>query len=83
MPDPDPPITDDERRIIAIVKTLMDETEFAVPPEIPLESPAYTKYLSAGVLRVWATIFKGGQTWAIVDVIGSSLNLYADMLEAG
>ncbi|KAE8447527.1 hypothetical protein EG329_010657 [Mollisiaceae sp. DMI_Dod_QoI] len=80
-PDPDPPITEDERRITSLVKSMLDETEFAVPSDMPLDSPATRKCLSAGVLRVWATIFKGAQTWAIVDVIGSSLNIYADMLE--
>lgn len=82
VPTPQPPITEDEKRIIAIVRNMLDETEFAVPPEVPTDSHSFTKRLSAGVLRVWATIFKGTQTWAIVDVIGSSLNLYADMLEA-
>ncbi|KAJ4298909.1 hypothetical protein N0V90_004152 [Kalmusia sp. IMI 367209] len=83
VPNPEPPVTEDERRITAIVKSMLDETEFALPPDVVVDSPAYTKYLSAGVLRVWATIFKGAQTWAIVDVIGSALNLYADMLESG
>lgn len=83
LPNPDPPVADDERRITSLVKTMLDETEFAVPPDSPLENPATIKHLSAGVLRVWATIFRGAQTWAIVDVIGSSLNIYADMLEAG
>ncbi|KAF2832462.1 hypothetical protein CC86DRAFT_279949 [Ophiobolus disseminans] len=81
--NPDPAATEDERRIIAIVKNMLDETEFALSPDIPVDSPSYTKHLSAGVLRVWAMIFKGSQTWAIVDVIGSALNLYADMLESG
>jgi hypothetical protein len=81
--NPDPPATQDEKRIIAIVKNMLDETEFALSPLIPIDSPSYTKHLSAGVLRVWAMIFKGSQTWAIVDVIGSALNLYADMLESG
>lgn len=80
LPNPDPPISDDERRISSLVKTMLDETEFAVPDGM---SPRMmNKSLSAGVLRVWATIFKGAQTWAIVDVIGSSLNIYADMLES-
>jgi hypothetical protein len=79
----EPSLTEDERRIVAIVKSMLDETEFAPPSDVAMNSPAYMKYLSAGVLRVWATIFKGSQTWAIVDVIGSALNLYADMLEAG
>jgi hypothetical protein len=81
--EPDPPATEDEKRIIAIVKNMLDETEFALPQEVSVNSPSYTKRLSAGVLRVWAMIFKGSQTWAIVDVIGSALNLYADMLESG
>jgi hypothetical protein len=80
--NPDPPVTDDESRIIAIVKNMLDETEFALSPEISVDSPSYTRHLSAGVLRVWAMIFKGSQTWAIVDVIGSALNLYADVLES-
>jgi hypothetical protein len=59
---------------------MLDETEFAVPDGM---SPRMmNKSLSARILRVWATIFKGAQTWAIVDVIGSSLNIYADMLES-
>lgn len=83
IPNPEVPITEDERRITAIVKNMLDETEFALPPDVLVDSPSYIKHLSAGVLRVWATIFKGAQTWAIVDVIGSALNLYADMLETG
>ncbi|KAH8902700.1 hypothetical protein BR93DRAFT_919808 [Coniochaeta sp. PMI_546] len=78
----EPPISEDERKILSLVMTMLDETEFAVPPGKSLESPETAKHLSAGVLRVWATIFRGAQTWAIVDVIGSSLNIYADMLEA-
>ncbi|RFU25130.1 hypothetical protein B7463_g11208, partial [Scytalidium lignicola] len=81
LPDPDPPISEDERRICSLVKTMLDETEFGVP-YMPLDSFTTRKCLSAGVLRVWATIFKGAQTWAIVDVIGSSLNIYAEMLES-
>ncbi|KAJ9623891.1 hypothetical protein H2203_005336 [Taxawa tesnikishii (nom. ined.)] len=81
LPDPDPPVTEDERRICSLVKTMLDETEFAVSTDSALESPETIKHLSAGVLRVWATIFRGAQTWAIVDVIGSSLDIYAGMLE--
>lgn len=78
----EPPMSEDERKILSLVMTMLDETEFAVPPGKSLESPETARHLSAGVLRVWATIFRGAQTWAIVDVIGSSLNIYADMLEA-
>lgn len=80
-PNPDPVVSEDEDRIVGLVKTMLDETEFALPPGLAPASPARYRHLSAGVLRVWATIFRGAQTWAIVDVIGSSLNIYADMLE--
>ncbi|KAK5462606.1 hypothetical protein LTS15_002318 [Exophiala xenobiotica] len=83
LPDSGPTITNDEQKIVTLVKTMLDETEFAMPVDVPMDSPAAMKYLSAGVLRVWAQVFRGAQTWAIVDVIGTSLNIYADMLEAG
>jgi hypothetical protein len=83
IPNSNPPVSEDENRIVAIVKSMLDETEFAVPPDVSPDTPNFTRHLSAGVLRVWAMIFRGSQTWAIVDVIGSSLNLYADMLESG
>ncbi|KEF51298.1 uncharacterized protein A1O9_12648 [Exophiala aquamarina CBS 119918] len=82
LQDSGPVITHDEQKIATLVKTMLDETEFAMPRDVPMESPAAMKYLSAGVLRVWAQVFRGAQTWAIVDVIGTSLNIYADMLEA-
>lgn len=82
-PNPSPPVSEDERRIGRIVRTMLDETEFSVPSHVAVDSQESFKQLSAGVLRVWATIFRGAQTWAIVDVIGTSLNIYADMLEAG
>lgn len=76
-------ITDDERNILAMIRTMLDETEFAAPPLRGSTDLAETaRYLNVGVLRVWATIFKGSQTWAMVDVIGSALDMYADMLEA-
>ncbi|EKG11436.1 Transcription factor fungi [Macrophomina phaseolina MS6] len=87
-PAPEPPVSEDEKRIVGLVKTMLDETEFAVPASLEnaLDSgglPELARRLNAGVLRVWATIFRGAQTWALVDVIGSSLNIYADMLEPG
>lgn len=81
-PEPDPPISDSEMRILSLVRTVLDETEFRVPTEEHMDLPRLAKHLNAGVLRVWAAIFKGAQTWAIVEVIGTSLDIYADMLEA-
>jgi hypothetical protein len=83
LPNPQPEVTDDERRICWLVKIMLDETEYGVrcDDNQALQSPNMLKQLSAGVLRVWAQIFKGAQTWAIVDIIGTALNVYADMLD--
>ncbi|KAI1343125.1 hypothetical protein F5Y15DRAFT_277925 [Xylariaceae sp. FL0016] len=81
-PVSDPPISMEEKRILSIVRTMVDETEFSAPTAKSTCLQESAKYLNIGVLRVWATIFRGSQTWAIVDVIGCSLDIYADMLEA-
>lgn len=43
-----PLVTHDEQKIATLVKTMLDETEFAMPDDVPMESPAAMKYLSAG-----------------------------------
>lgn len=53
-----------------------------MPSDEQLDLSQLAKQLNVGVLRVWAAVFKGAQTWAIVEVIGDSLDIYADILEA-
>ncbi|KAK4160586.1 hypothetical protein QBC43DRAFT_270269 [Cladorrhinum sp. PSN259] len=77
---PEQQLTLDEMKVLSLVKTILNETEFGTSGDIWLETSQTAKELNVGVLRAWATIFRGSQTWAIVDVIGSSLDLYADML---
>ncbi|EEP78438.1 predicted protein [Uncinocarpus reesii 1704] len=83
MPNPNPPISDDERRIAALVKMMLDETEFPVPADLAMGTQELNQHLNAGILRVWAQIFKGSQTWAIVGVIGNALNICADLAQQG
>jgi hypothetical protein len=71
----------DERRTLVLIKEMLDETEFAVPEGFSMGVSETARYLNIGMLKVWATVFKGSQTWAIVDVIGSALDLYANMLQ--
>jgi hypothetical protein len=65
----------EERKIVSLVKTMLDETQFALPSDVSIESSAAMKHLSASVLRVWAKVFRGAQTWAIVDIIGGALDM--------
>lgn len=79
-------LTDHERKLLLWIKSMMDETDMAVdPPGAPdaefLASPYKAKQLSVAIVRVWARTFKGNTSWAIVDLVGSSLDAYADLLE--
>lgn len=39
------------------------------------------KRLSVSVVRTWSKTFKGNTSWAIVDMIGGALEIYAELLE--
>lgn len=80
-------LTEHERKLLLWIKSMMDETDMAVdPPGAPdvefLASPYKARQLSVAIVRVWARTFKGNTSWAIVDLVGSSLDTYADLLEA-
>jgi hypothetical protein len=75
-------VTPGEHKMVMLVKTMLDETDFAVPASFSIASPSGMKLLSANVLRVWAKVFHGpAQVWAIVDVVRVSLELCANLVE--
>lgn len=75
-------ITPGEHKMVMLVKTMLDETDFALPLYLTIGSPSGMKLLSANVLRVWAKVFHGpAQVWAIVDVVRVSLELCANLVE--
>ncbi|KAJ5562869.1 hypothetical protein N7461_001630 [Penicillium sp. DV-2018c] len=79
-------LSEHERKLLLWIKSMMDETEMAVdPPGAPdmdfMANPYKVRQLSVSVVRVWARTFKGNTSWAIVDLVGSSLDAYADLLE--
>lgn len=73
-----------EQHIIKLVESLLEETNCGRSLMRHDGATDQTKInrLGAGVVKVWAEIFRGPQTWPIVDTIGSSLELYAQLLEA-
>jgi hypothetical protein len=82
----DPPLNEDERMLLALVTSLVNETEFAVPAGTDRGSGQPSIKLSASMVRVWAKLFKsesGDGIWDIVDLIGRALDVYADMLDTG
>ncbi|KAN0087014.1 hypothetical protein V8E54_000702 [Elaphomyces granulatus] len=79
-------LSDHERKLLLWIRSMMDETDMAVAltegPELDFVKDHFkVKQLSVAVVRVWARTFKGNTSWAIVDLIGSSLDAYADLLE--
>lgn len=83
---PEQRLSDHERKLLLWIKSMMDETEMAVdPPGAPdmdfIINPYKVRQLSVAIVRVWARTFKGNTSWAIVDLVGSSLDAYADLLE--
>ncbi|RAK83657.1 hypothetical protein BO79DRAFT_211748 [Aspergillus costaricaensis CBS 115574] len=79
-------LSEHERKLLLWIKSMMDETDMAVdPPGAPdldfIANPYKAKQLSVAIVRVWARTFKGNTSWAIVDLVGSSLDTYADFLE--
>lgn len=80
-------LSEHERKLLVWLKSMMDETDMAVgPPGAPdmdfISNPYKVRLLSIAIVRVWARTFKGNTSWAIVDLVGSSLDAYADSLEA-
>ena len=74
-----------ERRVIVFVQSLLNDCAFGVGYGRDVHEVLKRenlKRLASGVVRVWAGVFQGPQTWAIVEVMGASLELYAELLEA-
>ncbi|KAL1954683.1 hypothetical protein VTO42DRAFT_835 [Malbranchea cinnamomea] len=79
-------LSEHERKLVLWVKSMIDETDMSVSSlsgtELNfLNDPVQVKQLSVTVVRVWARTFKGNTSWPIVDLIGASLEIYADLLE--
>lgn len=95
VPDNLAPLSEHERKLLVWVRNILDETEMSVPldgdgddqrvvgpSQELLEDERRMRALSVSVVRVWSRTFKGNTSWAIVDMIGTSLEVYADLLEA-
>ncbi|KAK2766012.1 hypothetical protein FQN54_007527 [Arachnomyces sp. PD_36] len=80
-------LSEHERKLLLWVKSMIDETDMAIwsnaGSELEFLNDAYrVKQLSVAVVRVWSKTFKGNTSWPIVDLIGSSLEIYAELLDS-
>lgn len=77
--DPQPPLNNEEQRVLRFVVQMITETEFYQPSERLFEN---NKRMSAIVVRLWAKLFRPDSVWEMVDLVGKSLRMYADLLES-
>ncbi|KAK1761856.1 hypothetical protein QBC33DRAFT_574672 [Phialemonium atrogriseum] len=78
VPSPSPPLNATEERVLNFVAQLVAETNFRRGPDKIMREKAL---LSSEVVRLWATLYKSESVWEMVDLIGLSLNAFADLLE--
>lgn len=77
-------LTAEERNLLEMVRTMLDETEFAISfsgTQSPGQERQKIRKLSVAIVRLWAETFKGTQIFDIVKAMGSSLEIYANLLE--
>jgi hypothetical protein len=80
QPDPNLPLTPAEERVLDFVIEMVAETEFNASRS---QLFANNRVLGSIVVRLWAKLFRSDSVWEMVDLIGRSLRVYADLLING
>ncbi|KAE8154630.1 C2H2 transcription factor [Aspergillus avenaceus] len=75
---PSPSLTEQESKLLEFVIEMVMEARHGVSREWLL---ANNTRLSAIVTRLWARLFTADWIWELVELIGRSLNSYADIME--
>lgn len=78
MPNPQPVLTIPESQVLSFVAQLVAETEYSMTRDQVL---LQKERLSGTVVRLWARLYQSSSVWQMVNLIGSSLWIYADLLE--
>jgi hypothetical protein len=79
LTEPSPPLTASENRVLEFIVQLVAETEYKVSCERILQQKTR---LSAMTVRLWAKLYQSSSVWETVNLIGKSLQIYAELLEA-
>ncbi|RAL12907.1 transcription factor domain-containing protein [Aspergillus homomorphus CBS 101889] len=74
----EPSLTEQENKLLEFVLEMVMEVQHGVSRDWLL---ANNTRLSATVTRLWARLFTGDYIWQLVNLIGRSLNRYAEILE--
>ncbi|KAI9368544.1 fungal-specific transcription factor domain-containing protein [Aspergillus egyptiacus] len=78
VPDPQPRLAEQETKLLEFVIEMVMEAQHGVSRSWLLEN---NTRLSAAVTRLWARLFTADYIYELVNLIGQSLNRYADILE--
>lgn len=78
VPNPQPRLTEQETKLLEFVIEMVMEAQHGVSRSWLL---ANNTRLSAAVTRLWARLFTADYIYELVNLIGRSLNRYADLLE--
>lgn len=76
----EPALTVDETKVLNFVRQMVEETHFSTAAE-PQEEDVSGRHLGAAVVRLWAKLFRSDTIWPMIDIIGRSLIVYAEMVE--
>jgi hypothetical protein len=66
-----------EKRVLEFIVELVAEAEYKVKCEQIWGNKAG---LSAVIVRLWARLYQSSSVWEMVNLIGKSLDIYADLL---
>ncbi|KAJ6113333.1 hypothetical protein N7523_006650 [Penicillium sp. IBT 18751x] len=75
-------LREDERKLLGMIASLIKETDFADTLETNEEDGLYIRRMAATVVRLWAKTFHGVHIFQVVRVIGDTLSIGADILQA-
>lgn len=77
-------LTSDERTLLQMVRSILNETDFAVPFDEGNAVEECVRQLGIAVVRLWAETFSGSHhVFPLVRDIGAALEIYVDLLEEG
>ncbi|KAH6613053.1 hypothetical protein C7974DRAFT_405086 [Boeremia exigua] len=74
-------LREDERSLLGMVAGLIKETDFASILDQNEDDARTIRRMAATSVRLWAGAFSSSHVFRIIDVIGTTLTIMADMLE--
>ena len=74
----DPPLNLAEGRVLGFLAELIAEANYEQNTEQILDKK---RLMGAALVRLWATLYNCDSVWAMLDLIGQSLNAYAALLD--